>query len=55
LAKAPKPRAAAIMFTGMDCDCLLELSSEGYPSGFPAVAPLNETPREIQLSVRVVF
>lgn len=27
----------------------------GYPSGFPAVAPLNETPREIQLSVRVVF
>jgi hypothetical protein len=28
---------------------------QGYPSGFPAVAPLNETPREIQLSVRVVF
>ncbi len=27
---------------------------QGYPSGFPAVAPLNETPREIQLSVRVV-
>jgi hypothetical protein len=28
---------------------------QGFPSGFPAVAPLNETPREIQLSVRVVF
>ncbi len=28
---------------------------QGYPSGFPAVAPLNETPREIQMSVRVVF
>jgi hypothetical protein len=28
---------------------------QGYPSGFPAVAPLNETPREIQLSLRVVF
>jgi hypothetical protein len=28
---------------------------QGYPSGFPALAPLNETPREIQLSVRVVF
>jgi hypothetical protein len=28
---------------------------QGYPSGFPAVAPLNETPREIQLSVRIVF
>lgn len=27
----------------------------GYPSGFPAVAPLNETPRVIQLSVRVIF
>jgi Carboxypeptidase regulatory-like domain/TonB-dependent Receptor Plug Domain len=27
----------------------------GYPSGFPAVSPLNETPREIQLSLRVVF
>ena len=28
---------------------------EGYQSGFPAVAPLNETPREIQMSVRLVF
>jgi hypothetical protein len=28
---------------------------QGYPSGFPAVAPLNETPREIQLSVRIAF
>jgi len=28
---------------------------QGFPSGFPAVAPLNETPREIQLSVRVQF
>jgi hypothetical protein len=28
---------------------------QGYPSGFPAVAPLNETPREIQLSVKVEF
>jgi hypothetical protein len=28
---------------------------QGYPSGFPAVAPLNETPREIQLSVHIVF
>jgi carboxypeptidase family protein/TonB-dependent receptor-like protein len=28
---------------------------QGYPSGFPAVSPLNETPREIQLSVRIVF
>jgi hypothetical protein len=27
----------------------------GYPSGFPAVAPLNETPREIQLLLRVEF
>jgi hypothetical protein len=28
---------------------------QGYPSGFPAVAPLNETPREIQLSLKVEF
>jgi hypothetical protein len=28
---------------------------QGYPSGFPAVAPLNETPREIQLSVKIQF
>jgi hypothetical protein len=28
---------------------------QGFPSGFPAVAPLNETPREIQLSVHVEF
>jgi len=28
---------------------------QGYPSGFPAVSPLNETPREIQLSVRIQF
>ncbi|HEX5230156.1 MAG TPA: carboxypeptidase regulatory-like domain-containing protein [Bryobacteraceae bacterium] len=28
---------------------------QGYPSGFPAVAPLNETPREIQLSLHIVF
>ena len=28
---------------------------QGYPSGFPAVAPLNETPREIQLSLHVEF
>ena len=28
---------------------------QGYPSGFPAVAPLNETPREIQMSVKVEF
>ena len=28
---------------------------QGYPSGFPAVAPLNETPREIQLTIRVAF
>lgn len=27
----------------------------GFPSGFPAVSPLNETPREIQLLVRVAF
>lgn len=27
----------------------------GYPSGFPAVSPLNETPREIQLMLRVEF
>jgi hypothetical protein len=26
-----------------------------YPSGFPAVAPLHETPREIQMSVKVEF
>ena len=27
----------------------------GFPSGFPAVSPLNETPREIQLLLRVEF
>ncbi len=27
----------------------------GFPSGFPAVSPLNETPREIQLMLRVQF
>jgi hypothetical protein len=28
---------------------------QGFASGFPAVAPLNETPRQIQLSVKVEF
>jgi len=28
---------------------------QGQASGFPAVSPLNETPRQIQLSVRVEF
>ncbi len=28
---------------------------EGVQSGFPAQIPLNETPRQIQLSVRVIF
>ena len=28
---------------------------QGFPSGFPAVSPLNETPREIQLSVKIQF
>jgi Carboxypeptidase regulatory-like domain/TonB-dependent Receptor Plug Domain len=28
---------------------------QGVQSGFPAVSPLNETPRQIQLSVRVEF
>jgi hypothetical protein len=28
---------------------------QGAQSGFPAVSPLNETPRQIQLSVRVIF
>ncbi|HEV2689499.1 MAG TPA: hypothetical protein VGV35_13135, partial [Bryobacteraceae bacterium] len=28
---------------------------QGAQSGFPAVSPLNETPRQIQLSVRVTF
>jgi hypothetical protein len=28
---------------------------QGTPSGFPAVSPLNETARQIQLSVRVLF
>jgi len=28
---------------------------QGYSSGFPAVSPLNETPRQIQLSVHVEF
>ena len=28
---------------------------QGAQTGFPAVSPLNETPREIQLSVRVIF
>jgi hypothetical protein len=27
----------------------------GTPSGFPAVSPLNETPRQIQLSARITF
>lgn len=27
----------------------------GYPSGFPAVTPLNETPREIQMLLKVEF
>ena len=27
----------------------------GFPSGFPAVSPLNETPREIQLLLKVEF
>ena len=28
---------------------------QGVQTGFPAVSPLNETPREVQLSVRVIF
>jgi Carboxypeptidase regulatory-like domain/TonB-dependent Receptor Plug Domain len=28
---------------------------QGFQSGFPAVSPLNETPRQIQLSVKVEF
>ncbi|HTC32850.1 MAG TPA: TonB-dependent receptor [Bryobacteraceae bacterium] len=28
---------------------------QGYSSGFPAVSPLNETPRQIQLSLHVEF
>ncbi len=28
---------------------------QGAQSGFPAVSPLNETPRQIQLSVRLIF
>jgi hypothetical protein len=28
---------------------------QGYPSGFPAVIPLNETPRQVQLSLKVEF
>jgi hypothetical protein len=28
---------------------------QGYPSGFPAVSPLNETPRQVQLSLKVEF
>ena len=28
---------------------------QGTPSGFPAVSPLNETPRQIQLSVKLEF
>jgi len=28
---------------------------QGTQSGFPAISPLNETPREIQLSVKVEF
>jgi hypothetical protein len=28
---------------------------QGYASGFPAVSPLNETPRQIQLSMKVEF
>jgi hypothetical protein len=28
---------------------------QGTPSGFPALSPLNETPRQIQLSVKIEF
>jgi hypothetical protein len=28
---------------------------QGTQSGFPAVSPLNETARQIQLSVRILF
>jgi hypothetical protein len=28
---------------------------QGTPSGFPALSPLNETPRQIQLSVKLEF
>ena len=28
---------------------------QGLASGFPAVSPLNETPRQFQLSVKVEF
>ena len=28
---------------------------QGVPSGFPAVAPLNETPRQMQLSLKIEF
>jgi hypothetical protein len=28
---------------------------QGFQSGFPAVSPLNETPREIQISIKVEF
>jgi hypothetical protein len=28
---------------------------QGTQSGFPAVSPLNETPRQIQLSVKLEF
>jgi hypothetical protein len=31
------------------------LGRQGVPSGFPAVSPLNETPRQIQLSAKVEF
>lgn len=32
-----------------------QFGRQGTPSGFPAVSPLNETPRQVQLSVRVMF
>lgn len=28
---------------------------QGVQSGFPAISPLNETPRQLQLSVKVEF
>ena len=28
---------------------------QGAPSGFPALSPLNETPRQIQVSVKIEF
>ena len=34
---------------------IAEYGRQGFSSGFPAVAPLNETPRQMQLSVRIEF